>query len=335
MKDEEGRRPEHARLPMEQVDIRFAEDELKRLPEDEVTPNTGSVALIFEGGAMRNSYTAAVVTTLLQNNINFPIAYGISAGASHAVNYVARDWKKARATFVDSAKDPKAGGVLSFFSGNGFFNEQYVFEGTSELHAEDPSSPWYFNWEAFKQNKADVHIEAFEMETGKTVAFTKSSMKTTTDVMERVCASSAYPLFTPSTEIDGRHYIDGGMGTSHGICVDAARRDGYERFFIVLTEPRGYMRKPINHEKRAAYKIRYKKYPKVYEALLERPAAYNRLLDEIRKLERYGSAYVFYPKTMPITYKTTSYDRLVKSYDLGMKQCREELPEWLRWLDAG
>lgn len=51
-------------------------------------PNIDDVALIFEGGGMRASYTAGVVTTLLERKLSFPKVYGISAGASHTVNYV-------------------------------------------------------------------------------------------------------------------------------------------------------------------------------------------------------------------------------------------------------
>ena len=34
-------------------------------------PNIDDVALIFEGGGMRASYTAGVVTTLLERELNF------------------------------------------------------------------------------------------------------------------------------------------------------------------------------------------------------------------------------------------------------------------------
>lgn len=38
------------------------------------------VALIFEGGAMRNAYTAPVVDALLRNDLIFTHAYGIERG---------------------------------------------------------------------------------------------------------------------------------------------------------------------------------------------------------------------------------------------------------------
>ena len=50
--------------------------------------NIFDTALIFEGGGMRASYTAGVVNTLLENELYFDSVAGISAGASHSVNYL-------------------------------------------------------------------------------------------------------------------------------------------------------------------------------------------------------------------------------------------------------
>ncbi len=44
----------------------------------------------------------------------------------------------------------------------------------------------------------------------------------------------------PPTTIDGHTYMDGGMGDSWGILLNAACADGYERFCIIRTQPRGY-----------------------------------------------------------------------------------------------
>ena len=48
-------------------------------------PNIDDVALIFEGGGMRASYTAGVVTTLLERELNFPKVYGISAATTQVM----------------------------------------------------------------------------------------------------------------------------------------------------------------------------------------------------------------------------------------------------------
>ena len=79
--------------------------------------NINDVALIFEGGGMRASYTAGAVVTLLENNLNFGDVYGISAGSSHTVNYVSRDTVRAKMSFVDLVDDPEFGGLKNVRSG--------------------------------------------------------------------------------------------------------------------------------------------------------------------------------------------------------------------------
>ena len=90
--------------------------------------NQPDVALIFEGGGMRNSYTAGMVVELLARNLNFGRVYGISAGSSHTVNYLVRDATRARASFVDLVKYPRFGGWGSFLRGTGYFNSPYLYE---------------------------------------------------------------------------------------------------------------------------------------------------------------------------------------------------------------
>ena len=136
--------------------------------------NQPDVALIFEGGGMRNSYTAPMVVELLARNLNFGCVYGISAGSSHTVNYLVRDATRARASFVELVKYPRFGGWGSFLRGEGYFNGPYLYEELIETApADDPMS---FDWDTFRANPADLHIEAMDWDTGETVAFTKAEI---------------------------------------------------------------------------------------------------------------------------------------------------------------
>ena len=57
--------------------------------------NVTDTALIFEGGGMRGSFSAGVVTALLDGEVHCDWVGGISAGSSCLVNYVARDTERA------------------------------------------------------------------------------------------------------------------------------------------------------------------------------------------------------------------------------------------------
>ena len=96
-----------------------------------LTSNVVDTALIFEGGGMRASYTAAVVATLLKEQLFFNHVSGVSAGSSNTVNYLSRDAERARTSFVEFAADPQFGDLRTFVRGKGLFNAEYIYEKTS------------------------------------------------------------------------------------------------------------------------------------------------------------------------------------------------------------
>lgn len=299
-------------------------------PRASLAVNQPDVALIFEGGGMRNSYTAGMVQVLLERNLNFGRVYGISAGSSHTVNYLSRDIRRARASFTDLVTYPHFGGWGSFLSGNGYFNGPYLYEGLIE--SAPPGDAMAFDWDTFAANAADFHIEAMDWDTGETVAWTRADTTCARDLGLRVRASSTMPLFMPPTVIDGRTYMDGGMGDSWGILLAAARADGYERFCIIRTQPRGYRKRPMGRAARTLFRAAFRTHPVVAERTIARWQPYNELCDEIERLEASGAAWVFYPEKMEVTNKTTDHAALVRSFDDGLAQAQrdiESLEEWL------
>jgi predicted patatin/cPLA2 family phospholipase len=293
--------------------------------------NISDVALIFEGGGMRASYTGGAVVSLLENNLNFGKVYGISAGASHSVNYISRDAPRAKASFVDLVKDPEFGGMKTFLKGEGYFNAHHLYEGIAEDLA-GTDELFAFDWDAFCANPADIHIEAFDWDSAETVAWTKKDMPTMRDMMLRVRASSTMPIFMPPLTIDGHTYMDGGLGSSWGIPLEAAKRDGFKRFFIVRTQEKTYRKKPISPAVQRVFKSAFHDHPAIWQRTIERPSHYNNLCREIERLEEQGVAYVFYPEHMQLTNRTTNFDLLQAAFDEGYAQAQRELPQWKEWL---
>ena len=293
--------------------------------------NVSDTALIFEGGGMRASYTAGVVVTLLERGINFGAVYGISAGSSHTCNYLSRDIPRAKASFVDLVDDPEFGGIGSWIAGRGYFNAHHLYEGLVEDLA-GTDDVMAFDWDTFSANPANLHIEAFEYDSGGTVAWTKADALTPHDLLVRVRASSTMPGFMPPVTIDGRTYVDGGLGDSWGILLHAAQRDGFKRFFIVRTQERAYRKHAPGAGANALMGLLFRTHPKVAERTRERWHHYNALLDEIEQLEREGAACVFYPDTMPVTNRETNRAKLEDSYARGYAQAQREADAWERWL---
>lgn len=290
----------------------------------EVNNNVKDVALIFEGGGMRASYTAGFLNTLLENEIYFDYVAGISAGSSHSANYLSRDIERSKRSFVDFALDPNFGSWKSFFKGEGFFRSQYIYEETPYPDAALP-----FDFDTFMANPAKLRIGAFEQNSGEMVYFSRDDIHSMEDLMKIVRASSSMPIFMPPTEIGGNTYVDGGLGG--GIALDIAKKDGMKKFFVILTRPRGYRKSPVKYKR--TVRAYYRKYPLVSEAMYNRYIIYNQTLDELEELEKEGKAFLVYPDTMPVSNKETNYNKLNESYHLGYNQGKRDLPKWKEFLE--
>lgn len=282
-------------------------------------------ALIFEGGGMRACYTAGFVSMLLEHGIYLNYAAGISAGATHAVNYLSRDRVRARRSFTDIVLDPGFGDVSSWIKGEGFFNADNIY---SKMPREDGFLP--FDFESFQRNEAECVIGSFLRYKGEMVYWKKKDYTDIDDLIIRVRASSTVPYLMPETEIDGEIYVDGGLDS--GIPLAAAERDGYRRFVFVLTRERGFRLDPIPQFRLMDRFL--DRHPIEKEALTTRHLRYNAVLDRISLLEQEGRAFVFYPEEIDLTMMDRDREKLLSQYLAGHDQAIRELPRLLEFLEA-
>lgn len=290
-----------------------------------VTAVVEDVALVFEGGGMRGTYTAALVQVLLEAGLQFPWVGGISAGSTNTVNMVSRDLWRTREAFVGLTTDPDAGGWGSFARRQGYFNSEHIYRHTSQ-----PGELFPFDWPSFKASDSTVRIGAFRCDTGEEVYWGLEDMDTMVDLLPRAQASSSMPVLMPVVDLDGVPYLDGALGPTGGFATDAAERDGYERMLVVMTRPAGY-RKPEERRPGAMRRV-LRRYPQVAEAVIARPSRYNRTLDELETAHREGRVYLYRPTRMPIGNGELRYDRVVGTYEAGLAQARAELPRILEFL---
>lgn len=291
-----------------------------------VTRRFDDVALVFEGGGMRATYTAALVRLLLEEGLDFGWVGGISAGGTHTVNFVARDRWRAREAFLSMPLDPQAGGWGSFVQGRGYFNSDHLYKETT-----DPGQPFPLNIEVFAASPAQVRIGAFCGDTGQEVYWGKSDLDTLEKLLPRAQASASMPLLMPPVTIDGARYYDGALGPTGGFATDAAQADGFERMLVVTTRPPGYHKEEVRS---LLYRQAFRRQPLVADAIIARPARYNATMQELEERVRSGSVYLFQPDRMGIENGELRYDRLVSTYEAGMVQARRELPRILGFLEG-
>lgn len=282
-------------------------------------------ALIIEGGGMRAAYTAPVIVKLLQEDVQFGWVGGISAGSSHTMNFLSRDVKRARDSFTSFAADPNFGGARSVLRGTGYFNAQYMYQDA--VYSVLP-----YDYDAFLNNPAQMHIEATRADTGETRAWKREDIHNFDELALAVRASSTLPGFMNIPFIDGHPYVDGAFGTSGGILIDAAEKAGFTKFVFIGTKVRDYIR-PDNKRPRMVRQA-FRRYPKVAEAMIARPPIYNEAKQRVLKHEKAGEAYCFFPDKMPLSSGTLDQKKIQASYALGQAQINREWPAMKEFLEG-
>lgn len=284
-------------------------------------------ALVFEGGGMRGAFTAGIVATLIEEGIDFPHVSGISAGSSNTVNYVSRDAKRAHDTFTTVADSPEFGGFRHWIEGRGMFNVDYLYD---EIAQPDGDAP--LDLDTFLANPAEVRIGAFNATRGEEVWFTKDDMRTVEEVGRCVRASSTLPIIMPTVTIDGDTYVDGALGPNGGIPLDAPMRDGYRKFFVVLTRPRDFVKTPTKPGVCSALRLTFPRLPSIAEAVARRTVAYNAARRKLFQLEEQGRALIVTPGDLGIDKMEMNVDRLEDAYDAGVARARADFPRWEAFL---
>lgn len=324
-----------------------------------LTSNIHDIALIFEGGGMRNSYSSGAVNVMLENSILFSSVYGLSAGATNAVNYVSRDMWRSRVSFTEytddfdirglfrplaQTKDSEASKGRTAYGKNaertarkslGHAAQEPGVRTSREPkeHAahSKPGMHIPFDFESFEANPARLVLSALERDSGKTHYFDRDVFISEDMLMACVRASTSYPMLMPPTTIEGTAYYDGGIGEGGGIMLSRAERDGFERFFVVCTRPKGF-RKPL--KRNLLYDLFFWRRPHMRHALDTWAVRYNAELDKLEALEAQGRAYVFYATDQSVSNSERSVARLKENYQKGYAQALSELDAWRAFIEG-
>lgn len=282
-------------------------------------------ALVLEGGGMRAAYTSACIELLIHEKLDFGWVGGISAGSSLMANYMSRDRIRTRESFVNLGSDPRSGGWGSFIRGRGYFDSEYIYE-TAPL----PTEPLPFRWEEFLRHPAQFRVGAIRADNGEMVHWGRDDIGNIQDLMRRVRASSTLPFFMIPPEIDGVTYFDGALGPAGGVPIDAAEADGFEKFLVIMTQPRDYRKTPVSRP--GVIRRAFKKYPALAEAIIARPERYNTTREHLLELESQGKAMLFFPDEMPVRNRTRNIQELQAAYQAGAAQTAAAWPQWREFL---
>lgn len=278
------------------------------------------VGLVLEGGAMRGMYTAGVLDTFLDNNIEVDGIIGVSAGVLFGVNYLSKQKGRVIRYNKRFINDKRYMGLWSLLTTGNIINKDFSFY-------EVPQKLDEFDNDTFMESKTDFWATITNMETGKAEYVKLEDLFAQMEVLR---ATSAMPYVSKVVELESGKYLDGGISDS--IPVDKCKELGYDKVIVVLTRPLDYRKKK---PKEFLAKAFYRKYPEFAKTLNNRYKMYNDTVEKIIDMENKKEIFVIRPSRF-VNVKRIEKDpeKLQEMYDLGLEDGKNSLEKLKEYINA-
>ncbi|MBQ2595467.1 MAG: patatin family protein [Bacteroidaceae bacterium] len=271
--------------------------------------------LVLEGGGMRGLFTSGFLDVLMSAGIRFDGMIGVSAGATFGCNF----------------KSHQAGRALRYnlrFIGDSRYMGWRTLLRTGDLVAAEfsyhtmPTQLDVFDAQTFEAEPMEFHVVCTDVDTGEPVY--KQLSHVDYDCMEWIRASASMPIVSRPVELEGKRLLDGGIADS--IPLRHFQQLGYTRNVVVLTQPKGFLKKrtrlmPI-------LRVMCRKQPAIVSAMARRHEMYNAQLAYLQEQEQLGNILLIHPAdTLPIGRTEQNAKKMRLVYDMGRAEAERRLQE--------
>jgi predicted patatin/cPLA2 family phospholipase len=268
-------------------------------------------ALVLEGGGLRGVYTSGVLRFFTDRGIFFPYVIGVSMGACNAANYVSRQPERNRIVNIRYVNDSRYISYWRLLMKGELFGMKFIFDTI-------PRSLVPFDFETFTESEVRCITTVTDCETGEARYYEKREVGE--DYLKILQASCSLPFLAKPVHYKGKTLMDGGLSDS--VPIRKSMDDGNTKNVVVLTRPKGYLKKPVRYIRLA--NIRYSRYNGLCEALASRDARYNETMDFINQLEKQGEVFVIRPRLdLNVGRAERNKDKLYAAYDQGYDDASE------------
>ena len=146
-----------------------------------------------------------------------------------------------------------------------------------------------------------------------------------------VKASCSIPGLCAPVELDGKHYLDGGVADA--LPVHRALDKGCDRVVLVMTKPAAKVH-PTDYSrlKPIMAKLYRRRYPAFYTLLMKRRERYFLQLGRILELEDQGRIYVIRPEACGVQMLEKDPQKLEEYYQHGRGAARKNWDELMAYL---
>ena len=272
---------------------------------DDTLDLTGA-ALILEGGGLRGNYTAGVLRYFMDRGLCFPYVIGVSIGACNGSNYVSRQPERNRIVNTRFVRDPRFLSYRRLFAGSGLFGMDFVF-GTIPLELVP------FDFDRFFRSDQRHVTTVTDCTTGAPRYYEKDNLDRQ-ELMRVLQAGCSLPLLQKPVRFDGRLLMDGGIADP--IPLRKSMADGNTRHVLVLTRPRGYVKKASVFT--WLVRSRYAHFPALVQTFADRHRRYNETMTFIDALEQRRAIFTIRPQaSLAAGRAERNREKLYAIYDQG------------------
>lgn len=281
--------------------------------------STHKTALIMEGGAMRGMFTCGVLDVLMEHNMSFDGAVGISAGAVFGCNFKSGQIGRAIRYNKKYSRDPRYCSIRSLIKTGDLYGADFCYR-----ILPDELDP--FDKKAFSRSPMKFYVGATDIDTGNSVFHLCTDGGNYDMLWFR--ASASMPMVSAPVRINDHGYLDGGI--SNAVPYRYMEMEGYDRNVIILTQPKGYRKKPASS---VGIKLMLRRYPKICEAMMHRHEMYNQQMEEIDQRETEKSLLVIRPpENLKIGRIEKNPKELERVYQIGRKEAEKHLKKICQWI---
>lgn len=282
------------------------------------------IGLVLEGGGMRGIYTAAVLDLFLEEKIEIQYVVGISAGANVGCSYVSKQKYRSKRILTQWSQDKRFIGLYSVLKQRSFFGMDFLFD-------ELPNNLDPFDYETFYNSETTFKSGVTNIFTGNATYYEKREFEPLAYMDGVLRASSSLPIISSAVEINHRKFLDGTVADP--IPIQQSIKDGNQYHVIVLTKHEGYDQ-ALSTMDRVLINMAKMKYPKMKESLELANRRYNDRLQDIRKLQESGEAFVFRPAKQYLESRYTKDPmQLTKAYEEAYEDALGQMTAFKQWLE--
>lgn len=273
------------------------------------------IGVVDVGGGLRDIYGVGIFDFCLDNNLNFDLGIGVSAGGANLASFVARQRGRNYKFYTEYSFRHKYMSLRNYILHHSFVDLDYVYSTLSNSNGEYP-----LDYPTLAKNEMQLYIIATIAKTGAEKLFSKADLKQ--DNYDILKATAAIPVFCKPYVIDEVAYYDGAL--ANPVPVQEALDLGCDKIILILTKPRDTIRKSEDDAKIANHLA--KKYPEAAKGLNLRAKRYNEGVALAKKLEQENKALILAPAdTFGVDTLSKSKEALIKLYQEGYNDAKQIL----------